>query len=882
MSTKKKLVVIDGKSVFYRGYYAMPNLSTKDGKPTGGVYGFAVMGLEVLKKMKPDYVCVAWDKPKTNIRRRREIYPAYKANRKPAPPDFYEQVPILHQLLDAFGWPLYEIDDHEADDIMATFAKQASTKEYETVLISSDHDLLQLVSKDVTVATLKKGLTNIELFDPEHFKERYEMTPEQFVDYKSLRGDPSDNLPGVAGVGEKTAIQLIKDYKTLDGVYEHIDEIKGALQGKLTKDKDAAYITKQLVLLEKDVDMKLDWKAADVRKTKPETIANILKELEFRTLLRQLPETMQVEEGSLVGKKSSFAHSTKLVQVQTKAQLKKMLLSGKQLFVHAFCGGAAGKDVSVVLVGSTAKEVYAIDIMTGELDANDVAEALKSPLEDDSVGKIGYDLKLTFAAFLQLGVDPRGINHDVRMSAFLLNSLIREQALTKLAQDELGYEGQDLDTLSPSELLTNADTYASVVWALFDAQQSQFKKVPRVAELAKKIEWPVMEVLARMEVAGIGLDSAYLKKMSKELEGKISDVEQLIYGHADSEFNIASPAQLSDVLFNKMELSTTNIKKTKTSYSTAASELDKLRGQHPIIDLITQFREYSKLKSTYVDTLPEQVDENGRLHTTFSMAVAPTGRLSSHNPNLQNIPVRSELGKHIRTAFVARKGHSFVSADYSQFELRLAAVLAKDDELIESFNDGLDIHQRTAAQVYGVALEDVTKSQRRDAKVINFGILYGMSPHGLSVATGMSQIDAKKFIDKYFDLRKPLLDFIDRTKELAKDQGYVETMFGRRRPTPDVKSSNFVVREAALRAAVNMPIQGTEADLMKLAMIDVDKKLDKDCNQLLQIHDSILVECPEDKAEDVGKLLKHSMENVYKLAVNLDVDVSVGKNWGEL
>jgi DNA polymerase-1 len=367
------------------------------------------------------------------------------------------------------------------------------------------------------------------------------------------------------------------------------------------------------------------------------------------------------------------------------------------------------------------------------------------------------------------------------------------------------------------------------------------------------------------------------------MEDEISDLEQTIYGHAEQEFNIASPQQLAVVLFDDLGLPTTGVKKGKTGYSTAAKELDKLRGYHPIIDLISQYREVTKLKSTYVDTLPKQVDAKSRVHTTFNMTVAQTGRLSSADPNLQNIPVRSELGRTIRTAFVARPDHVFVSADYSQFELRLAAVMAGDTDMIETFNSGADIHTRTAAEVYGVALDDVTKDMRSNAKTINFGVLYGMSPHGLAVATGMTFGDAKEFIDRYFASRQPLVDYIAKLKKQAHDVGYVETLFGRRRPTPDVKSSNFIVRQAAERQAVNMPIQGTEADLMKMAMIAVDKKLPNDCVQLLQIHDSILVECPETRAEEVETLLKDIMENIYpKLGISLSVDVHAGNNWGEL
>lgn len=552
----KRLVLIDGKSVFYRGYYAMPNLSTKDGTPTGGVYGFAVLALEVVKRLEPDYVAVAWDKSKTNIRARLAMYPQYKANRKAPPPDFYEQIPLLRELLDSLGWPLYEADDLEADDLMGIFAKQAGKKGIESYLVTSDLDVLQLVNTHTHIFTLKKGLTNIELFNEASFKEKYGVDATQWVDVKALKGDSSDNIPGVAGIGEKTALELISTYSSLDGVYENVELLKPKLRDKL--------------------------------------------------------------------------------------------LAGK------------------------------------------------------------------------------------------------------------------------------------------------------------------------------------------------------------------------------------------TGYSTGAAELDKLRPLHPIINLITEYREYTKLKSTYIDALPKLVDAKGKLHTTFALDVAATGRLSSHDPNLQNIPTRTELGQAIRTAFVPAQGNVFVSADYSQFELRLAAVMANDQQMIDDFNKDIDIHTATAAQVYGVPLEKVTKDMRRHAKTVNFGILYGMSPHGLSVATGMNLLEAKQFIDKYFELRKPIKEYMEHTAKEGLEKGYVHTIFGRRRPTPDLKSSNFMVREGAKRAAINMPIQGTEADLMKIAMLEVEKQLDGLGEQILQIHDSILVETPEANAEKVAKLLKDTMENIYKLPVKLKVDVTTGRNWGEL
>jgi DNA polymerase-1 len=464
----------------------------------------------------------------------------------------------------------------------------------------------------------------------------------------------------------------------------------------------------------------------------------------------------------------------------------------------------------------------------------------------------------------------------------LVNSLDRALGLSELA-DIIGLQATDLFDVPTEDIGEFAPSYIAALVALTKHQREELTKMPKVAELAKTIEWPVIPVLARMEKVGISLDVPYLQRMSTSLEDKISDIEQTIYGYAEQEFNIASPQQLAKVLFEDMELPTQGVKKGKTGYSTAANELDKLRGLHPIINEITKFREFTKLKSTYVDALPNQVTPDGRVHTTFNLTVAQTGRLSSVDPNLQNIPVRSELGKTIRTAFVAAPGNTFVSADYSQFELRLAAVMAGDTDMIEVFNNGEDIHVRTAAEVYGIALEDVTKEQRSAAKTINFGVLYGMSPHGLAAATGMTFGDARNFIDRYFASRQPLVDYIKNLRDQARTEGYVETLYGRRRPTPDVHSSNFIVREAAYRQAVNMPIQGTEADIMKIAMVAVDNALPKDCKQLLQIHDSILVECPADKANQVAGVLKDVMEGIAPdLGIKLSVDVHIGENWGEL
>jgi DNA polymerase I len=848
----ERLVIIDGKSVFYRGYYAMPNLSTKDGTPTGGVYGFAVLALEIVKRLKPDYVCVAWDKAKTNIRSRREIYPAYKGNRKPAPPDFYEQIPVLHDLLDSLGWPLYEADDLEADDIMGVFARQAKEKDIESYLITSDLDVLQLVDSHTHIYTLKKGLTNIDLFNEASFREKYGIDAHQWIDTKALKGDASDNIPGVAGVGEKTALELITKYQTLDNVYEHLDELKPALKAKLEKDKEMAYISKKLVTLMCDADITLDFDNARLDATVPPEFIQMLRKLEFKALL------------------------TKVESVLSEAEVEQAESTAEEITPAETCAFTAldfmDDQPRVIGLNPEATELWASRdpqhvaiIPIDDLDKNTLATLTGGPV-------VGHDLKSLFRALLAQGLNwPGDVGHDTRIGAFLLNSLERSRELSDLM-------GQ---TIQPDDAGKNV----AAILKLYQEQVPEFKAAPKLYELAKTIEFPTVHLLACVEHRGVLLNSNYLSEMSDRFEQKISGIIANIYEHAGEEFNIGSPSQLATILFETLSLPTQGIKKGKTGYSTGAHELDKLRPLHPIIDLITEYREYTKLKSTYIDALPKLVDHEGRLHTTYALDVAATGRLSSRDPNLQNIPTRTELGQAIRTAFVPAKGNVFVSADYSQFELRLVAVMAGDKQMVKDFNKDIDIHTATAAQVYGVPIEDVTKDMRRHAKTVNFGVLYGMSPHGLSVATGMNLMEAKIFIDKYFELRAPVRTYIDKTIEDGLKAGYVETMFGRRRPTPDLKSSNYIVREGAKRAAANMPIQGTEADLMKIAMLEVEKRLNADNlgQQILQVHDSIMVECPEANAAKVGALLKETMENIYpQLGIKLRVDISSGKTWGDL
>lgn len=824
----------------------MPGLATRDGTPTGGVFGFASLAIELIKKLEPDYVAVAWDKPKTNIRKRKEIYPEYKAGRKPAPPDFYEQIPILHELLDAFGWPLYELDDYEADDIMGTFAVEAAEKGIETCLLTSDLDALQLIAPHTKVYALKNGLSNIEEFDVGYFENKYGINVHQFLDLKSLKGDSSDNLPGVPGIGEKTGVQLLQEYGTLDNIYEHLDDIKPSTANKLRAGKELAYISKEVGRIWTDAPVKLDWDVADVNDTDLPKVAAILNKLEFHSLIKRLPKHMQDEHAG-----HALAVEKRELDIVEKPWPAQLLVNGPVVvdLVDDELWLAAGR-----------AEAYHIPV-------RDVPTSAWRVFELATV--VAYDVKQLYHDLAALGVDDVQFAqiHDIRQAAFLIDPLRRDRSLGALIGGELEAQLERMEAL----------------WQVYDWQIEALQELPRVADIAQRFDFPLIHPLFLVEHRGIKVDKSVLAAMSKELGDEHKKLEQEMYTLVGYEFNIASPTQLSEVLFTKLQLPTTGIKKGKTGYSTGQKELDKLRGQNPIIELIERTRELAKLKNTYVDTLPLVADKHDRIHTTFNQDVAATGRLSSTDPNLQNIPVRTDLGRRIRGAFVPEKGNVFVSADYSQFELRLAAVLADDKELINDFNGDVDIHTKTAAQVYGIPMDDVTKRQRRDAKVINFGVLYGMSPHGLSAATGMNFVEAKKFIDHYFELRAPIRAYIDATLEKAKTEGYVETYYGRRRPTPDVNSSNFMVREGAKRQAANMPIQGTEADLMKLAMIQVEKKLKGLGEQILQVHDSILVECPKENGEKIVEILRQTMESIApELPIKLKVDVGIGEDWGEL
>ena len=792
----------------------MGNLSTSEGVPTGGVYGFAAIAMEIVRKLDPTKVVVAWDS-RSSTSKRKAIYNEYKAGRVKPGEDFYAQIPYLEELVRALGWGFVECEDYEADDIIGTLVREADEEgDWETFIVSSDLDMLQIVDENTRMYRILKGFSELEELDVAGVEKKYGIRKSQFLDLKALKGDSSDNIQGVPGVGEKTAAKLLNEYGSVKGVYEHIDEIPGALKTKLTVGKDSALMSYELAKIMTDAPVELDEQPDLV--IDQERILAALDKLEFRSLKRRFftkpREKQTAEQGELIRT------------------------------------GVARKKGAMREKASEIPRKNAVDYSQQTLEV--VRELPDGTLLSWNVKDLMHKNE-TVAERILGG----GKFWDLGQGAFLLNPLLRS--------------------------IERTDEFEE-----YERQQKEFAERPELRQVLVELDLPLIPILYKMEVEGMLIDREYFEKLRVEFEREVHGLEEEIWELAGKTFNINSPMQLADVLFNRMALPTKGIKKTARGYSTGVKELDKLEGEHSIIGKIKEYREAAKLLSTYIAPLPSLADKNGRIHTTFNQNVTATGRLSSTNPNLQNIPVRTEVGKRIRQGFVAGEGKVLVSADYSQFELRLAAAMGGDVALMDDFNKNVDIHTKTASEAFGVPMKDVTKAQRRAAKVINFGILYGMSIRGLSQAAGMEYGQAKEFIEKYFELRKPVKEYLDQVLKDAREKGYVQTLMGRRRPTPDVLSSNFLVRTGAERAAQNMPIQGTEADLMKRAMLKVDAALMaevREAKMVLQVHDSLMVECEKKVADQVGQILQREMENVApELPVKLAVEVAVGRNWGEL
>jgi len=929
MNKKPLLVLVDGSAVFHRGYHAIPHLSNKEGLPTNAVLGFANIMLKVINGLKPTYVIVAWDKNGNTFRK--EWYPEYKATRTKQPDDLYAQIPTTRELVEALNLPWLELEGYEADDIIGTLAKQAEKRgDLEIVIATGDKDQLQLVDQQTVVDMFNPRGLEPTRYDLAKMKERYGLTPQQFIDYKALVGDTSDNIPGVKGIGDKGAIKLLAQYGSLDGIYEHVDEINGSTGEKLRASKDMAYLSRKLSVIVCDAPMKLELEPARVGHFDREHITKLFHRLEFKSLLAKLPPDMRpasavgvadtavptLFDDSELGAAPKPRERTHLAEVQytavtTEAELDALVKRLAAAEVFAFDTETNSVDtleanlvgISVAMKGAQAYYIPVGHTNGTQLTHDVVLERLRPVFENPKIGKTGHNLKFDYEVLRRQGVKVAGIVFDTMIAAFLLNSLGRSRSLDDLAFSELGIEmipiseliGHDKKTqiTFDNTLIEHATTYAAedadMSWRLYEKLRAQLHEASEVNKygwslerLATEIEWPTVSVLAEMELAGIELDVPFLQAFGERLDKQIGELKGQIFDLAGEEFNLGSPAQLAQILYGRLGLPTAGIKKGKTGISTAANELEKLRDKHEIVGLIMQYRELEKLRSTYVAALPGQVARDGRVHTNYAQAIVPSGRLSSNNPNLQNIPVRTELGREIRTAFVAPEGRVLVSADYSQIELRVAAALAGDEDMMETFRKGEDLHAKTAAELFGVPLAEVTKEQRSAAKTINFGVLYGMSAHGLSVATGMGGKEAAEFIDRYFEVRPKLRDYIEATKKFVWDNQYTTTMFGRRHPCPEIRSSNFQIRQAAERVAVNIPIQGTAADIYKLAMIEVMKRLDEDSQLLLQIHDELIVETSQEKGEAVAAMMAEVMGGVIELGVPLAVDTAVGRNWGEL
>ncbi len=923
---KPLLVLVDGSAVFHRGYHAIPHLSTRDGTPTNAVLGFANIIFKVMESLKPEYVVITWDKSSKTFRK--EWYPEYKATRVKAPDDLYAQMPIARELVGALNLPWIELENYEADDIIGTLARQAENRgDLDIVIATGDKDQLQLIDKSTVVDMFNPRGLEPTRYDLAKMQEKYQLTPLQFIDYKALVGDSSDNIPGVAGIGDVGARKLLAAYHSLDGIYEHIDEIAGKVHDQLVDQKEMAYLSYKLSVIVLDAPVTLDLEGALVRPHNYDHLKELFRRLEFRSLMNKLPVLEQIVSGvseadsgalTLFGDESGAGSAkvrphlagAKYATITGERELDELVARLEKQPIFAFDTETTSVDTTVAgLVGLSFcfEEGAAYYIPVGhvegeQLDRELVLERLRPVMQNSQVGKTGHNLKFDYEVLRKHGVKVQGIVFDTMIAAFLLNSLGRAQSLDDLAYSELGIEmipisemigtGKTQTTFDHTTI-EDATIYAAedadMSWRLYlklkaelEAQNELNEHGWSMLRLANEIEWPIVPVLAEMEIEGIELDIKVLGEIGARLEARINQLKGEIFDLAGEEFNMGSPAQLGQILYGRLGLPTAGLKKGKTGVSTAADVLEKLREAHPIIPLIMEYRELDKLKNTYVDALPGLLKADGRIHTSFNQTIAQTGRLSSTNPNLQNIPVRTELGREIRGAFVAPAGRVLVSADYSQIELRVAAALAGDEGMIETFKAGIDLHQQTAAELFGVALENVAKQQRYAAKTINFGVLYGMSAHGLSVATGMDGKEAAGFIERYFEVRPKLRQYIEDTKKFAYDNQYTATLFGRRRACPEIRSSNFMLRSGAERMAVNVPIQGTAADIYKLAMIEVAKRLEDDCGLLLQIHDELIVEAPAAKGDTVAELMRKVMGEVIDLGVPLAVDTAIGVNWGEL
>lgn len=884
----KKIVLIDGHSILNRAFYGVPDLTNSAGLHTNAVYGFLNIMFKILDEEKPSNLAVAFDVKQPTFRH--EMFSEYKGTRKAMPEELREQVPLIKEVLTAMGIMIVELPGYEADDILGTLAKRAEQNEMKVSVITGDRDLLQLATQNILIRIpkTKKGTTEVENYFEEDVKEKYQVTPVEFIDVKALMGDTADNIPGVPSVGEKTATSLILQYGSVENLYEHIDEItKKKLKESLVNNKELAILSKKLAAINIDSPVEVNFEDTVLNDIYTDEAFELMKKLEFKSIIKKFDSNDKKSSLEVKGVfVEDFDEAEKVFHKAMKSKEIGLSISGN-LDAFASCP----YDITAVTIAFSEKEVY---VIRKQWFINDdyLAGKIYELLTNNQVTVCLIGLKKNLKFIKEVNVDSDMV-FDNEIAAYLLNPLKDTYNYDDLARDYL-----NMTVLSRQELLekmtdetavlNNTDNfiqYASLCAVIpLLTKDKLIEKLESTGQYAlfKEIEMPLIYSLNRMERAGILVERSELAEYGRMLGEKIVVLEQEIYEGVGEEFNINSPKQLGEILFVKMEIH--GGKKTKTGYSTSADVLEKLAPDYPVIRKILEYRQLTKLKSTYADGLANYISGDGRIHGTFNQTITATGRISSTEPNLQNIPIRMEIGKALRKVFVPKKGFQFIDADYSQIELRLLAHISGDEHLIEAYKTAQDIHRITAAKVFNTPLEEVTDVQRSNAKAVNFGIVYGISSFGLSQDLSISRKQASEYIEQYFKTYPKIKEFLDNVVKKGKEDGYVTTLLGRRRPIPELNFSNFMQRSFGERVAMNSPIQGTAADIIKLAMINVDRELrlrNLESRIVLQVHDELLIEAKDSEVEEVRQILQDKMKNVMELSVELEVGLGVGDNWLE-
>jgi DNA polymerase-1 len=873
----KKLVILDGNSLAHRAFYALPLLSTTTGQFTNAVYGFTTMLQKVVRQEKPDYLAVAFDAGKITFRH--QEYESYKAHRIATPPELRPQFPLIKKILAALRIPVLEVEGYEADDVIGTVARIAAQQGIETMIVTGDKDMLQLVTENIQALITKKGISELERYSRELVRKKYGIEPLQIPDFKGLVGDPSDNIPGVPGIGEKTAVKLLNQFQTLEDCLAHLDKLPQKLRNLLEEYGEQALLSKKLATIETRVPISVDFSSLEVEEPDYQELISVFQELEFKSLLKSLQEELPESLGTGVSEEA-----TSLISVVSVEEIPSVIAAIKKAGRCAFWfernSRPPHKDAlrSLGLAWEENRGVTILFPEDGELQQR-MLSSLSQLFADPKIEKLCHDAKAEMVMLACRDISLEGVKGDTMLAAYLLNPASPSPTLEEV---HLKYLNQVVAFSAHDQ--TVAGRRAAAIFSVWPVLLQELENC-ELSSLFFDLELPLSAVLAEMELHGVKLDIDQLEEMSRELDAQLEELTEEIYRLAGEKFNINSPRQLGTILFEKLKLPV--IKKTKTGYSTDASVLEELAAYHEIAAKILEYRQLMKLKTTYIDGLRSLIDEKtGKVHTTFNQTITATGRLSSAEPNLQNIPIRMEVGRKIRRAFVpSAPGWMMLSADYSQIELRILAHFSQDPGLIEAFQKGEDIHTRTASEIFGVPPEEVTPELRRRAKGVNFGIVYGITDFGLSRDIGVSREEAAAYIENYFLKHPGVKKFIEETITKAREQGYVTTLLKRRRYLPDLFSSNRAVRAFGERTAINTPIQGSAADIIKLAMLRVDRAIKEKrlrAKMILQVHDELVFEAPSEEIPVLVPLVRESMENAVELSVPLEVDIKVGPNWYDM